>query len=104
MYNTSYFPWGNLIYYMCMNILGHFYVNTSNMNFERKHILYTNSSKYRDFLLVPAFAPLFFMMSSIIVLRSSTDLSSTAGSELYPWYDVYMYNLFAWTTAYFVGL
>ena len=103
VYNTTYFPWGTLIYYTLMNIIGHFYVNTSNLNFERKHILYTNSTKYRDFLLVPLFAPIFFMISSIIVLRSQNDLASS-GEEPFTTGNIMLFNLCVWTTAYFVGL
>ena len=103
VYNTTYFPWGTLIYYLLMNIIGHFYVNTSNLNFERKHILYTNSTKYRDFLLVPVFAPIFFMISSIIVLRSENDLASSGGKP-FTTGDIMVFNLCVWTSAYFVGL
>ena len=80
VYNTTYFPWSNFVYYTLMNMFGHFFVNTSNLNFERKHILYSSHSKYRDFLLVFFFAPIFFIISSIIVLRAPNDLASTKGS------------------------
>ena len=104
MYNTTYFPWSNLVYYTLMNMFGHFFVNTSNLNFERKHILYSSHSKYRDFLLVFVFAPIFFIISSIIVLRAPNDLSSTKGSQPHSWWSCFMFNQFAWASAYFAGL
>lgn len=86
-----------------MNIMGHWYVNSSNMNLERKHLLYTNSSKYRDFCLVPVFAPIFWLVSSMLVLRAPKDIYSTAGEE-YTWWNVFFFNMLAWTLPYFIGL
>lgn len=104
VYNTTYFPWGNLVYYFWMNIMGHWFVNTSNLNFERKHIIHTRSSKYRDFLMIPLYTPILFMISSIIVLRSQNDLSSSGVEERYSQWDLFQFNLFVWTSAYFFGL
>ena len=86
-----------------MNIMGHWYVNSSNMNLERKHLLYTQSTKYRDFCLVPVFAPIFWLVSAMLVLRAPMDIYSTAGEE-YPWFNVFFFNMLAWTIPYFVGL
>jgi len=46
--------------------------------------MYSHTSKYRDFLLVPALAPIFYMLSAIIVLRSMKNLSSS-DEEPYTW-------------------
>ena len=83
--------------------MGHWYVNSSNMNLERKHLLYTQSTKYRDFCLVPVFAPIFWLVSAMLVLRAPMDIYSTAGEE-YPWLNVFFFNMLAWTIPYFVGL
>lgn len=103
--NTTYLPWGNLVYYLCMNIIGHWYVNVSNLNFYRKNICKTNSNRWLDFLLLPLFAPILFILSSIIVLRADTDIASTGDDDYrYPWWNCFMFNAFAWQIAYFIGL
>ena len=64
-------------------------------------------------------APLFFVISSIICLRSTTDLASTVctdrdlseiseeiscASIAITWKSAFLFNQLAWATAYFVGL
>jgi hypothetical protein len=102
--NTTYLCWSKLAYYFLMNIVGHFFVNQSNMNFYRKSWIMTNSSKYRDFCCVPLLAPIFWFLSANMILRAPEDLDATTPGYRYPWYNCFMYNLFAWTTAYYVGL
>lgn len=104
--NSTFFPWSNFVYYTLMNILGHFFVNSSNLNMYRKSLIATRSNPGGlDFILCIVFAPIFWIFSSIMVLRAPENLSSTGdGSYRYPWYNVFMYNLFAWTIPYFFGL
>lgn len=95
--NTTFIPWGNLVYYVCMNIIGHWYVNCCNLNFHRKNICKTNSNRWLDMILVPIFAPIFFIFSSIMVLRADTDIASTGnGDYRYPWWNVLMFNALSW--------
>lgn len=70
VYNTTYFPLSTLVYYVLMNALGHIYVNTSNLNFERKHLFFSQHMRNLDFLLAICFAPIFWIFSAIMVLRS----------------------------------
>jgi hypothetical protein len=71
VYNTTYFPLSTLVYYVLMNALGHIYVNTSNLNFERKHLFFSQHMRNLDFLLA------FWIFSAIMVLRSPYSLSAT---------------------------
>jgi hypothetical protein len=104
VYNTTYLPWSTLIYYCLMNMMGHAYVNSSNMNLKRKSLIRTQSTNYRDFCLVPVFAPIFWLISTIIVMRAPEDLSSTEGSTKYTHANVFFWNLFLWQLPYFIGL
>jgi len=79
VYNSTYIPWSTLAYYFLMNLVGHAYVNSSNMNLKRKSLIRTHSTNYRDFCLVPVFAPIFWILSSIIVMRADANLSATEG-------------------------
>jgi hypothetical protein len=77
VYNTTFFPWSNLVYYLCMNALGHMYVNTANLNFERKHLLHSNHRHNRDFYMALLIAPVLFLLSSIMILRSPFSITSS---------------------------
>ena len=77
MFNTTYFPTDKLVYYILMNALGHMFVNSSNLNLERKHLLHSNHRRNLDFYLAVVFAPIFFMLSSIMVLRSVYSIYSS---------------------------
>jgi hypothetical protein len=102
--NTTYIPWSNFVYYLIMNVMGHAFVNQSNLNFYRYSWIKTNSTQYRDCLLVPIFAPIFWLISSIIVLRAREDIDSTTPGYRYPIWNVWAYNTFGWTLPYFIGL
>lgn len=108
VYNTTYFPWSTLVYYFLMNMVGHAYVNSSNMNLKRKSLIRTQSSNYRDFCLVPVFAPIFWILSTIIVLRSQDSISSTHNTTYsnskFSYLNVFLWNLLQWQIPYFVGL
>ena len=70
VYNTAYLPLSNLIYYTLMNLLGYPYVNCSNLNFFRKHLLHSKHGNNNSFYTTLAVSPVLFMLSSIIVLTS----------------------------------
>lgn len=76
MYNTKTLSLGNLIYYILMNLLGHMYVCTVNLNYVNGcfHSAYNTIS---DFYMTIAFAPIFFFISGVISLRAVDDLSET---------------------------
>ena len=90
-YNTTYFPVGNCIAYILANILGYNYVNVSNCNYRRGHILHSERNPHQDFVLTILMAPVFFLISGIVVLRSQHDLSEN-GVEPYTWSQCYFYN------------
>ena len=50
------------------------------------------------------FAPLMFIASAMLVLRSPHDKASTQGSEPYSDLDCFLYNQLLWTPAYLLGL
>ena len=77
IYNTTYFPLSTLVYYVLMNALGHVYVQTSNLNFERKHLFYSQHMRNTDFIFAVCVAPVFWLFSAIMVLRSPYSISST---------------------------
>ena len=104
MQNTTWLCWSKLAYYFIMNIVGHAFVNQSNLNFYRKSWIQTNSTKYRDFLCVPFLAPIFWILSANFVLMAPEDIDATTPGYRYPWWHVFLYNLFAWTLPYYVGL
>jgi hypothetical protein len=61
---------------------------------------------YRDFVKTIIFAPILFFISTIMVLRSDTDLSSTCaetGCEPYGFGNVFGFNLY-WFSWYLIGL
>ena len=100
--DTTYLPIGLLIYYTLVNMLGHAYVNTSNLNLKRKSFIKSNSTDMRDFLLVLAFAPIFYFISTLVVLRFP--LQSAQHLEPRSMWECFRFNLFVWQTAYFGGL
>ena len=103
VYNTTYFAWSTLLYYLGMNVLGHMYVNTSNLNLARKHLTHSRSSEYRDFTLAWVFSFVFWIVSAMIVLRASHDVYSS-NEQVYSWWQVFSYNQFCWAPAYILGL
>ena len=68
--NTTFIPWGNLVFYTFMNAFGHWYVNTSNLNFVRKSFVLGEKSSTKDFALCICMAPFFWLFSTIMVMRS----------------------------------
>jgi hypothetical protein len=71
VYNTTYLPVGNLVYYVLMNLMAHLYVNVSNKNCFNKHLLKDNRNSSYSFVKTFLFAPILFFTSSIICLRST---------------------------------
>ena len=92
VYNSSYFPSGNFVFYAFANCAGFCYVNISNMNCTRKTLYESAHSAKKDFIYTMIFAPLMFMTSAMLVLRSPHDISSTQGSKPYSDLDCFLYN------------
>lgn len=76
VYNTKWFSTSNFVYYVLMNFLGHMYVCTSNLNYFKGAFRsrYTTNS---EILKTIAISPLFYFISSVMVLRSQRDLSES---------------------------
>jgi len=112
--NTTYLPFSTLVYYCLANIFGFMYVNISNLNFYRKNLLFSFHMWYRDFTLTVIFAPIFYFVSTIVTLRSTTDVASTTCSDVniesscmarpYTHWQVFSHNFLAWGTCYVIGL
>jgi len=98
--DTSKLPFGTLLYYVLMNMLGHAYVNTSNLNLKRKSFIKTNSTDAADFVCCGALAPVFFFISSISVLKFEAQRSEDPNTFA----QCFVFNLFCWQTAFFIGL
>jgi hypothetical protein len=91
VYNTRYLDLGSLLYYCALNIAGHVYVCSVNMNVNPSHF-YTVYNTIHDFYKTIFFAPFLFFVSAVIVLRTPHDLSETEGSVEYSYFECYKYN------------
>ena len=71
-----------------MNTLGHMYVCTVNLNYVNGafHSAYNTSN---DFQITMMLAPILFFASTLICLRAPNDLSETAGSVPYTFYECF---------------
>ena len=78
-YNTTYFSFGNIIFYIVMNIIGFLYVNLSNMNYSRKSVLFSNHESRKDFVMTIFLSPIFYFIGNNVALRSENCISSIAG-------------------------
>ena len=74
------------------------------MNYTRKTLYESAHSAKKDFIYTMIFAPLMFITSAMLVLRSPHDKASTQGSEPYSDLDCFLYNQLLWTPAYLLGL
>ena len=115
MFDTTMFPIGTLFIYWAANVLGFMYVQMSNLNYYRDSLFLSRRMTKRDFYYTIAFAPIFYFVSSIMVLRSQHDCSSSPCSphfhphrscvnKPYTFNQVFFYNLCVWGTAYTLGL
>ncbi len=69
VYNTQTLQLGNLVYYVTVCTLGHFYVIISNLNLYAGSIFYAENSEIRDLVKTICFAPFIFFFSTVICLR-----------------------------------
>ena len=102
-YDTTYFSFSTLTYYMLCNTLGFLYVNISSFNCTRKSYFYSFHENKKDFFKTILFSPIFYFLGNNIVLRSRHDLSSIDGEEEYTYWQCIGFNMI-WTTFYIIGL
>ena len=99
IFNTTVFPIDSLFFYFSMNLLGVAYVNVSNLNFVRNSFFLSNHMWYRDFWKTVIFAPILFMISSIMMIRSRNNIES----KTYTTSEVMFFNSW-WSFFYLIGL
>jgi len=96
-----------------MNAFGFMYVCACNLNLESGTVFHSHHSKVSDFHQTIAFSPLFFLMSSVIVIRGEHDLAASDGlldksglseHKTWKWDEFYRYNQHWWFSGYFLGL
>lgn len=101
-YDTTYFSFGKLFFYMSMNVLGFIFVNVSNMNCSRRSIFFSRYESRRDFIKTLAFSPVMFFAGNNIAIRGEHDVASLG--EEYDYWNTIRYNVGLWTLAYCLGL
>lgn len=110
-YNTNVLSLGNFAYYWLMNILGHIYVCSVNLNMTRSPFRSPHNT-IRDFYLTIWIAPIFYVFGAAIQLRAQNDLNQTpcdvdtliCAGQPYTWQECFNYNQFFWFPAYLFGL
>ena len=102
-YDTTYFSFSTLVYYMTMNTLGFLYVNISSFNCTRKSYCFSFHESRADFVKTILFSPIFYFLGNNVALRSQYDLSAQLDSTPYTYWECIGYNM-VWTTFYIIGL
>lgn len=81
-YNTRSIQTGNLFYYCAISTLRHIYVITSNLNMYANSVFHSEHNTIISLYLTIAYAPVFYFLAGIVVLKGQFDLESTECTEL----------------------
>lgn len=104
------FPLGNFLFYLGANIGGIAYVNVSNLSNYRRNPMLNKLASYSTLVWTVAFTPIFFLISVMIVLRSTHSRSSNAcvstdcNYVIYSQLDCFVYNVAVWGSGFATGL
>ena len=74
IYNTQTLQLGNLVYYVTVCTLGHFYVIICNLNVHEAVNSYDENSDLSDLAKTICFGPFIFFLSTVLCLRGEHDL------------------------------
>jgi hypothetical protein len=96
-----------------MNTFGFIYVCACNLNLESGTCFHSLHSTISDFHQTIAFSPIFFLLSTVIVLRGEHDLAGIDGplekfdqdeNNTRTWQEFYDYNQYCWFSGFLLGL
>jgi len=74
--NTSYFPFAQLFFYVCMFAIGFSFVVVVNLGNNRPNPFMSSNGTYKDIKWTMVYAFAFFLASGIVVLKQREDLDS----------------------------
>ena len=111
-FDTTIIQMDTLIFYLISNLLGFVFVNVSNLNFYRGSPFLNKFRSNSSFVWTAVFAPVIFLLATMIVLRGKNSLSSldcfpeatSCQGVPYSLQDCLIYNMCFWVVPYFVGL